>query len=158
MAKKKESIMANSKTFVIIIALLFFSSTLGAVFLQAPGQNNADIPEDQILKEPLTAEQEAILLQNFRVIVYAYAPESSFLIDDLEMLMNSFPQVAVDGGVGHFVYLVKETGLSESITIKAVGNEIDFDSYVEEDIVSFICDNSHPYISSQYMICAINDM
>ena len=158
MVKKKESIMANSKTFVILIAFLFFSSTIGAVFLQAPDQNSADIPEDQILYEPLTEQQEAILLQNFRVIVYASAPSESFLIDELEMLMNSFPQVAVEGGAGHFVYLVEETGESEMITVKAVSNETDFDSYVEEDVVSFICDNSHPYIASQYMICAINDM
>ena len=158
MVKKKESIMANSKTFVILIAFLFFSSTIGAVFLQAPDQNSADIPEDQILYEPLTEQQEAILLQNFRVIVYASAPSDSFLIDELEMLMNSFPQVAVEDGAGHFVYLVEETGESEMITVKAAGNETDFDSYVEEDVVSFICDNSHPYIASQYMICAINDM
>lgn len=158
MAKKKESFMANSKAFVIVIALLFASSTLGVVFLQAPDQNGADIPEDQVLHEPLTAEQEAILLQNFRVIVYASAPSESFLIDELEMLMNSFPQVAVEGGAGHFVYLVEEVGESEMITVKAISNETDFDSYVEEDVVAFICDNSHPYIASQYMICAINDM
>ncbi|NOQ56333.1 MAG: hypothetical protein GQ477_06035 [Nanohaloarchaea archaeon] len=158
MIKKKESIMANSKAFVIVIALLFASSTLGAVFLQAPEQNGADIPEDQILKEPLTAQQEAILLQNYRVIVYASAPDASFLINDLEMLMNSFPEVAVEDGAGYFVYLVEDVGLSDSIIIKAISNETDFDSYVEEDVVSFICDNSHPYIASQYMICTINDM
>lgn len=159
MAGKKKNIWANKRTMVLLIAILFASSTLGAVFLQSPEQGGGiDIPEDQILKEPLTAELEDILLKNFRVLVFVQAPEKSFLNDELEMLMVSFPEVALEDGSGYFVYLIEETSETEKIRIKTIVNETEFDSYDEKEIVTFICDNSHPYIASRYMICAINDM
>ena len=159
MVKKKESIMANSKAFVIIIAILFASSTLGVVFLQAPGNNGElTLPTEQINYEPFTPETEAILLQNYRVIIYASAPDDSFLFDELEMLMNSFPEVTVEDGASNFVFLVEGISETESITIRAISNETEFDTYDETEVISFICDNSHPGIASQYIVCATYDM
>lgn len=159
MARKNKSILANQKAMVLFIAIIFASSTLGAVFLQSSGENGGiDIPETQILKEPLTPEQESLLLQNFRVLVYAQASENSFLFDELEMLMMSFPEVQVEDGSTNFVFLIEEISGTENIRIKTIGNETEFDSYDETEVVAFICDNSHPYVASTYMICAINDM
>ncbi|MCK4808699.1 MAG: hypothetical protein KAS90_03700, partial [Candidatus Aenigmarchaeota archaeon] len=93
-----------------------------------------------------------------RVLVYAQASENSFLFDELEMLMLSFPEVQVEDGSTNFVFLIEEISWTENIRIKTIGNETEFDSYDETEVVAFICDNSHPYVASTYMICAINDM
>lgn len=156
---KKKSIFANRKAVVILIAVLFASSTIGAVFLQAPDPNaGLKLPEEQIVIGGLTEEQEAVLLGNFRVLIYAKRTSDSLIFNDLEILMSSFPALAFEDGTSHFVYLIEDESVSENIRIKTIGNETEFDSYDESAIISFICDNSNPYIASRYMICAINDM
>ncbi|MEA3229459.1 MAG: hypothetical protein U9P44_00965 [archaeon] len=159
MARKKKNSWIKQKGMIVFITFMFVVSTIGVIFLQSPSQNgDIDFPEEQILDNELTPELEAMLVQNSRVIVQAQAQEDSTIFDDLEILMPSFQKVAVEDGSAYFVYLVKEISDTEKIKITAIGNKTELDTYDEEEIVAFICDNSHPYVASKYMICAIRGM
>ncbi len=159
MANKKAGSWAKGKMSVILITGLFILSTVGAVFLQSPaGNGSSDIPKDQILTEPLTDRQQSMILSNFGIIVKAQGPKDSQMIKDTESLMRSFPKINVEDGSAYFVYLEESVSEDEEITIIAQNNDTSFKSFNQEKITRFICENSHPYMQSQYRACAILDM
>lgn len=147
-----------AKTGVILIGLIFLVSMVGSALMSSTRQEQVEVPAEQILSEPLTPEQEALLRNNYRVIIsLEYAEEDEGLGIMLGSLVRQFPALPVEGGLVNFVFLEKGLASNTTIMVKARTEE-SFSEYNESAIIGEVCDGLHSQVRIRYDLCVLRSL
>ena len=167
MVRRKEKSKLGIKIFAVSIALMFVGSIVaGALLYASPngggGQTLSDIVGSQILDRSQINEDIESSLVSVGIVFIETGSDAfadSVELDILSEFSSKFPIKVDEQNVVEFfgVYLVRDDDYNNSINVRTLVADEEFESFNESSIKDFVCDGMNPRFSIEYDYCIVKD-